>query len=160
MTTRNRRTQAQMLEHFEAEAQRMRDAIAGKPDTTTENGILKSLKARLRKTNTEMRSASAIVNGILSKDGTTVLRGPIMDKITATEARLRSQIETRNNAEEFLAKVAFSIETLETTIASAEQGDEVTFPTDLVPLPSDQDRTPDEHEVAFITKDNEEGEGS
>jgi len=147
--TRNRRTQAQMLAHYEAEAQRVRDAMAGKPDTTTENGILKSLRRRLRKTQTELRAANLTINGQTNSDGG-VMRKSIDDTIKATEARLKSQIETRDRANEFQARLPMDVEQLEALIASAEQGDTVEFPTTLTPLSDDQNKTTEQHEASAV----------
>jgi hypothetical protein len=156
---RNRRTRQEMLAHYEAEAQRLRDAIAGKPDTSSENAILKSLKARLRKTNTELRAARVTLHGQASKDGSSMLRAPIDEKIEATEKRLASQIETRNRAQEFEATLPHDVQRLEALIESAEQGDDVEFPTDLTRLSSDQDKTDEQHEAsAVVSQEDEQAE--
>ena len=156
---RNRRTREEMLAHYEAEAARIRAAMEGKPDTSTESGLLKSLRARLRKTNTELRAARVTLHGQASKDGSTMLRGPIDEKIEATQKRLASQIETRDRAAEFEAKLPHDIARLEAALAAAEQGDDVEFPDDLTPLSNDQDRTDEEHEASFVvSKEDEDAE--
>lgn len=147
--TRNRRTQTQMLAHFEAEAERLRNAIAGKPDTASESGVLKSLKRRLRKTQTELRAANLTINGQTNTEGG-VMRKPIADTIEATKARVASQIETRDRANEFQARLPMDVERLEALIASAEQGDTVEFPSDLTRLSDDQDKTTEQHEASAV----------
>jgi len=153
--TRNRRTDAQMLAHFKAEQARLEAKMAGKPDTTSENGIIKSLKARLRKTQTELRAATIVVNGQNSSDGG-VMRKPIADTIAATRARLASQLETQKRAEEFVVQAPFSIEVLEATLAAADQGEEVTFPEDLVKLADEQNKTDEQHEAAAVVSQQDE----
>jgi len=147
--TRNRRTDAQMLAHFKAEQARLEAKMAGKPDTTSENGIIKSLKRRLRKTQTELRAANLTINGQTNSDGG-VMRKPIADTILATQARMESQIETRDRANEFQARLPMDVERLEALIASAEQGDTVEFPNDLTKLSDDQDKTTEQHEASAV----------
>lgn len=154
-TTRNRRTDAQMLAHYKAEQERIEAKMAGKPDTTSENGIMKSLKARLRKTQTELRAATIVINGQNSSDGG-VMRKPIADTIKATRARLASQIETKERAELFMAQAPFSVEVLQATLASADQGDDVTFPEDLVKLADEQGKTDEQHEAAAVVSQQDE----
>tara|TARA_R110002096_G_scaffold160724_2_gene327013 strand:- start:6 stop:494 length:489 start_codon:yes stop_codon:yes gene_type:complete len=138
-----------MLAHFEAEAERLRNAIAGKPDTASESGVLKSLKRRLRKTQTELRAANLTINGQTNTEGG-VMRKPIADTIEATKARVASQIETRDRANEFQARLPMDVERLEALIASAEQGDTVEFPSDLTRLSDDQDKTTEQHEASAV----------
>lgn len=156
---RNRRTREEMLAYYKAQQERLEAAIEGKPDTSTENGILKSLKARLRKTNTELRAARVTLHGQASKDGSSMLRAPISEKIEHTEKRLASQIETRDRAAEFEANLPHDVERLEALIAAAEQGDDVEFPNDLTRLSSDQDKTDEQHEAnAVVTQQDEQAE--
>ena len=153
--TRNRKTREQKLEEYKQHVARLEAAIAGKPDTTSENGIIKSLKSRLRKTQTELRAATIVINGQNSADGG-VMRKPIADTIEATRMRLASQIETKERAELFMAQAPFSIEVLEATLASADQGDDVAFPTDLVRLTDEQGKTDEQHEAAAVVSQQDE----
>tara|TARA_S200002703_G_scaffold129359_1_gene116383 strand:- start:1581 stop:2132 length:552 start_codon:yes stop_codon:yes gene_type:complete len=156
---RKRSTMAEMEVKLVAKLEALRARMEGKPDTTSENAILKSLKARLRKTNTELRAARVTLHGQPSKDGSSMLRAPIADKIAATEARLASQIETRDRAQEFEATLPHDVQRLEALIESAEQGDDVEFPNDLTRLSSEQDKTDEQHEAsAVITQQDEQAE--
>ncbi len=147
--TRNRKTQVEMLAERKRQVEVLEAKIAGNFQDESENAVLKSLRKRLRKTNTALSAADITMNG----KGP---RKPIADKIAGTEARLASQIETMENAEVYLAKLPFDVENLEALIASAEQGDDVEFPSDLHRLQGDEDRTEEEHEAAFLAKEAEE----
>jgi len=153
---RNRRTDAEMLEHFKKEQARLEAKMAGKIDTSTESGKLKAIKRRLRKTTTELKAARFTLEGSQpGPDGKGMVRSSIDDKIKQTQARLASQIETRDRATAFAAKLPFDIERLEALLAAAEQGDDVDMPDDLTPLSDESKRTDEEHEAAFATKDDE-----
>lgn len=155
---RNRRTREEMLAHYQAQIERLEAAMDGKPDTSSENGILKSLRARLRKTNTELRSANVTLNGVTHEDGVGYVRSPIDQKIEQTEKRLQSQRETKARAEAFAAALPFDIKRLEALIAAAEQGEEIEFPNDLTRLSKDEERTDEEHEAAYIADDGDSDE--
>jgi len=155
---RNRRTREEMLAHYQAQIARIEAAMEGGPDTTSEAGVLKSLRKRLRKTNTELRSARITLNGVSREDGNGYVRSPIDEKIAQTEARLASQNETKARAEEFSARLPFDIERIEALIAAAEQGEDVEFPNDLTPLANEQERTEEEHEAAFVANEEQDRE--
>lgn len=144
--TRSRKTRQEMLAYRLEQVEKLKAQIEGSYQDDSENAVLKSLRKRLRKTNTALNAAGITING-------KGVRAPIADKIAGTRARLASQIETMENAEEYLARLPFDVDTLEALIASAEQGDEVEFPSDLTRLQGDEDRTDEEHEAAFIANE-------
>jgi hypothetical protein len=149
---RNRRTRAQMIADMEAKLEHYKALEDGKVDTSTENGVLKALRNRLRKTKTALRSASITLDGADS-------RSSIADKIAQTEKRLASQRETQQTAEEQRAALPFDITRLEALVEAAEAGEEVEFPNDLYRLPGVNDpRTDEEREADFIAKGEENGE--
>ncbi len=166
MTTRNRRSRIEMRAHFLAEIERLDASIAGKPDTASESGKLKSLKSMLKKRETALRAATITVNGIAANPELKVSpRASIGDKIATTEARLASQKQTLATANEQIAQLPFGITRLEALVASAAQGDDVEMPTDLYPLPGEGEteevaKTDEEHEAAFIAKSETEEEGA
>ncbi|MCI0557185.1 MAG: hypothetical protein MN733_01730 [Nitrososphaera sp.] len=149
---RNRRSAAEMAEFYRQQAERCQAIAEGRAVDDTEHGVLKALKARLRKTKTEFRSAQITLNGVAREDGHGWTRAPIADKILGTIARLESQRETKRRAEEFIAALPFDVERLEALVAAAEQGEDVEMPGDLVPLSDGQDRSDEEHESAYIAQ--------
>ncbi len=154
---RNRRTREEMLAHYEAEAQRVRDQIAGSYKDDSENAVLKQLKNRLKKTNTLQRTMRVVLDGVHGSEGKGWSKSPIAEKIEATEKRLASQIETRDRAEVYTAKLPFDIERLQALVEAAEAGEDVEMPSDLTPFPDEQNRTDEEHEAAFIASEEAEG---
>lgn len=144
--TRNRKTREEMLAFRLAQAEKLRAQIEGSYQDESENAVLKSLKARLRKTNTELRAARITIDG-------TDVRSSIADKILKTRERLASQIETMEHAEAFVASLPFDVERLEALVAACETGEEVEFPSDLTRLSSDQNRTDEEHEATYIANE-------
>lgn len=152
---RNRRTAEEMLAHYEAQAERLRLKMAGEYVPSGEDALLKKLKRRLRKTNTELKSARFTIYGVAREDGKGWSRAPIADKIEGTKARLASQIETLERAQAFEASLPFDIERLEALIQAYEAGEDVDFPTDLTPLSDAQNRTDEEHETAMIASDED-----
>ena len=155
---RNRKTRKEMIELRRQQLEALIAAEEGRADVSTESGILKSLKNRLRKTNTELRAARVTLHGQASKDGASMIRGSIDDKIEATRKRLESQIETRDRASAFEATLPHDVERLEALIASAEQGDDVEFPNDLTRLASDQDKTDEQHEANAVVTQQDDNE--
>lgn len=152
---RNRRTREEMLAHYQAQIERLEAAMAGAPDTSTESGVLKSLKRALRKRETALRAANVTLNGVKAEDGKGYVRSPIADKIAQTEARLESQRRTAAEAEEQRAALPFDIDRLSALVEAAENGETVEFPDDLTPLPGEENRTDEQHEAAFIAKGEE-----
>lgn len=152
---RNRRTREEMLAHYQAQIDRLNAAMEGGPDTSTEAGILKSLRNRLRKTQTALRAASITLNGDRKADGTGWVRPPIEEKIQKTERRLADQRETQARAASFVLDLPSDVTRLEALIAAGEQGEEIEYPKDLTPLTKDEERTDEEHEAAFIAKSEE-----
>lgn len=147
---RNRRTREEMLAHYQAQIARLEAAMTGAPDTSSEAGVLKSLRARLRKTETALRAAQITLNGVRAEDGKGYVRSPIADKIEQTKLRLAAQERTKAEAEEQTAALPFDIERLSALVAAGEQGEEVEFPEDLTPLPGEENRTDEQHEASFI----------
>ncbi len=156
--TRNRRTREEMLAHYEAEAERVRQQIAGSYKDESENAVLKQLAKRLRKTETELRAATITVNGVAGSEGKGWSKSPIDEKIATTEARLATQVETKARAEAFQASLPFDIERLQALVNAAKEGEDVEMPSDLTPLADEQERTDEEHEAAFIASEENEGE--
>lgn len=152
---RNRRTREEMLAHYQAQIARLEAAIEGGPDTSSEAGVLKSLRNRLRKTKTALKSAQITLNGDRKADGTGWVRPPIEEKIAKTEKRLADQRATQARAASFALDLPGDIERLEALIAAAEQGDDVEYPKGLTPLSKDEEKTDEEHEADFIAKDSE-----
>lgn len=152
-TKRNRRTQEEMLAHYQAQVEKIQAKIDGSYSDENENDVLKALKKRLRKVNTAHRSASLVVNGVQAEDGKGWTRAPQAVKIDKTVARLEDQRETLYRAEALIAALPFDVEKLEAAIAATEIGDIVEFPEDLTPL--ETPKTDEEHEAAFIaTEEN------
>ncbi len=149
--TRNRKTREEMLAFRVAQVEKLQAQIEGSYRDENENDVLKGLKKRLRRTNTELRSAQITLDG-------TEVRSTIAAKIRRTERHLASQIETQARAEASVAALPFDIERLKALVAAAEAGEDVEFPADLTRLAGDEDRTDEEHEAAFIA--SEEGEES
>ena len=149
---RNRRTKAEMAEFYaQKAAQLQHELYFCKAAATTETGILKALRNRLRKTQTELKAARYTLNGsVPGPDGKGMVRSSIAEKIALTEKRLASQIETRDRAEEAQARFPMDIERLEALIELAQAGEEVEFPIDLTPLSNEQEMTDEQHEAAFI----------
>lgn len=157
---RNRRTAAEMAEHYRAMAARCEAIAEGKGSDNPSQGIVKRLKARLRKTNTELRAAQITINGVATEDRKGFVRSPIADKIAGTIKRLESQRETQARAEEFTASLPFDVERLTALVAAAEQGEDVEFPTDLVRLSNEEEKTDEQHEAAHIAGEEDTAEGS
>lgn len=152
-TKRNRRSREEMLAHYQAEVEKIQAKIDGSYSDEGENDLLKALKKRLRKTETALRSAGLVVNGVQKEDGKGWTRAPQSVKIDKTVVRLADQRETLDRAEALLAKLPFDMETLEALIAASNIGEIVEFPTDLTPL--EAPKTDEEHEAAFIaTEEN------
>lgn len=149
---RNRRTRAEMLEAAIAKVAKLEAQIEGSYKDEDENDVLKALKRKLRKTSTALRAARVTLNGLSNSEGK-IARKPISETILRTRDRLESQIETQERAEVMVAKLPFDVERLESLIAQTEIGDIVEFPTDLTLLGDEQERTDEEHETAFIAKE-------
>ncbi len=150
-TKRNRRSQAEMLAHYQAEVEKLQAKIDGSYQDENESNILKALKRRLRKTETAFRSAGLVVNGVQKDDGKGWTRAPQAVKIAKTEARLADQNETLDRAETLMAKLPFDVEVLTAAIKASEIGDIVEFPEGLTPL--EAPKTDEEHEAAFIASE-------
>lgn len=148
---RNRRTKAEMAEHYRKLAEQYEAELDGKVDTSTTNGVLKALRRALRKRETELRSAVITLDG---SEG----RSSIDDKIAHTLRRLESQEQTKANAERMRAALPFDIERLSALVEAAEAGEEVEMPSDLTRLPGEESRTDEEHEAAFIAKGENDGD--
>jgi len=148
MTKRNRKTREEMLAHRLAQVEKLQAQIEGSYQDESENAVLKSLKKRLRRTNTVLKAADITING-------SGVRSSIADKILGTRKRLDSQIQTAENAEQFMASLPFDVERLEALIAASETGEDVEMPSDLTRLDDAEDRTDEEHEAAFIAREEE-----
>jgi hypothetical protein len=148
-----RKTREEMLAFRLAQVEKLQAQIAGTHQDDSESGILKQLKKRLRATLTALKGAGYTLNGVVREDGKGYSRSPIDEKISKTEDRLASQVETKDRAEVMIAKLPFDVETLEASIAAAELGDEVMFPEGLTPL--GKPSTDEEHETSFIAKEEE-----
>lgn len=152
MTKRNRKTREEMLAFRLAQVAKLEAQIEGNYQDEGENAILKTLKKRLRKTETELRSANVTLNGVAGSEGKGWSRSPISEKIEGTKVRLASQIETMDRADFFAAKLPFDVERLQALIEAAEAGEDIEFPDDLTPLANEQERTDEEHEAVHIAK--------
>lgn len=141
-----------MLEAALAKVAKLEAQIEGSYKDEDENDILKALKRRLRKTSTALRAARVTLNG-LSNDEGKIARKPISETIERTKVRLASQIETQDRAETMSAALPFDVELLEALIAKTEIGEIVEYPENLTPLGNEQERTDEEHETAFIAKE-------
>ena len=146
-----------MLEDALAKVEKLQAQIEGSYKDEDENDILKALSKRLRKTKTALRAARVTLKG-LSNDEGKIARKPISETIERTRVRLASQIETQDRAEVMSTKLPFDVERLEALIAQTEIGDLVEFPSDLTPLGNEQERTDEEHESAFIAKEEMAGD--
>ena len=63
-TKRNRRTQEEMLAHYKAKADALAAKIEGRGGDDAGSDLVANLKRRLRKTETALRSAQIMVNGV------------------------------------------------------------------------------------------------
>lgn len=154
---RNRRTQEEMLAHYQAEVDKLQAKIEGRYEDDGGTDMVKALKARLRKTATALRSAQIMVDGITKDDGKGWQRAPISEKIATTRARLDSQIEGREFATVQTTKLPFDVERLTLLVQAAEAGEDVEFPTDLNPLSRNETEKSDEQvEVEFIAAEEVE----
>lgn len=151
---RNRRTREQMLAHYMEKVNRLEDQIAGREVEDASGDLVKSLKKRLRKTETALRSAQIMVNGITKDDGKGWQRAPIAEKIATTEARLEQQRDAAVYANEQTAALPFDVDRLKLLIAAAELGEDVEFPNDLKPLSRNETSKSDEEtEADFIASE-------
>lgn len=144
--TRNRKTRQEMLAYRLAQVEKLQAQINNTYKDESENAVLKSLKARLRKTSTVLRAQRILLDG-------TEVRSSIADKIVHTRTRLEGQIQAQVNAEALIVSLPFDVETLEAAIAACETGDDVEFPANLTRLPGDvevAEMSDEEHEAAFI----------
>ena len=149
-TTRGKkRTTEEMQQHYLDMAQRCQDRIDGKEVEDLHGDILKSLKKRLRRTETALRSAQVLVNGITSDDGKGWTKAPQSEKIVKTRQRLAQQIDALERAEEFAAALPFDVNRLGDLIKAAELGETVEMPNDLRPLKR-ENSTDEEVEADFI----------
>lgn len=144
-----KRNPAEMKAHYLEMAQQCQDRIDGKEIEDRGGDIIKSLKGRLRKTETALRSAQVLVNGITSDDGKGWTKAPQSEKIVKTRARLAQQIDALERAEEFAAALPFDVNRLQDLVKAAELGEEVEMPTDLRPLKR-QTTSDEEVEADFI----------
>ena len=63
---------------------------------------------------------------------------------------MESHLETQERAEEKIDQLPLDRDRLIALIEVAKNGEDVEFPTDLYKFGTDQDRTEEEHEAAFI----------
>ena len=151
---RNRRTREEMLAHYMEKVQRLEDQIAGREVEDASGDLVKSLKKRLRKTETALRSAQIMVNGVTKDDGKGWQRAPIAEKIATTRARLAQQIEASEYADEQTASLPFDVDRLKLLISAAELGEDVEFPNDHKPLSRNETKKSDEEvEADFIASE-------
>jgi hypothetical protein len=144
-----------MLAHYAEKVQRLQDQIAGRDVEDASGDLVKSLKKRLRKTETALRSAQIMVNGITKDDGKGWQRAPIAEKIATTESRLEQQREAAVYANEQTAELPFDVDRLKLLISAAELGEDVEFPTDLKPLSRKEGvvKSDEETEADFIASE-------
>lgn len=148
--TRNRRTQEEMLAHYQAQVDKLTAKIEGRYEDDGANDMVKALKKRLRKAETALRSAQITLNGVTKEDGNGWVRAPISEKIEGTEKRLNSQIEAKGFAEHMTASLPFDIDRLTALVAAAELGEDVEFPNDLVNLTVSKPGGDEQVEADFI----------
>lgn len=154
---RKRRTREEMIAATRAKLAKLEAQADGSYDAG-DKPILSRLRARLRKTNTELSAARIAVDGVAKPDGSGWSRRPIDEMIENTERRLNQQRATRDRSNLLVAELPNDIARLETLIELAESGDEnVEFPTDLTRLGSESDRTDEQHEAHAILS-NENGD--
>ena len=151
---RNRKTREEMLAVRLAQVAKLQAQIEGSYENEHENDVLKALKNRLRKTETALRAASVILNGITKEDGKGWQRAPQQEKIEATQRRLGDQLMAMKRAELVSATLPFDVEILTASIGAVEAGDtDVEFPTDLHSLKGDEPKTDEEVEADFIASE-------
>jgi hypothetical protein len=155
--TRNRRTRKEMIELRRQQLEKLLAEEEGRIPSS-ESGVLKALRNRLRKTKTALKAARMTLEGVRQENGDGWHRPPIDEKIEHTKQRLASQIETRDRAEEHRAALPGDVERLEALVEAATAGQDVEFPKDLTPLTPDEERTDEEHETAFLAKASDESE--
>lgn len=150
-TRAKKRNPHEMKAYYEMKAAECQDRIDGKEIEDRGGDVLKALKARLRKTETALRSAQVLVNGITSDDGKGWQKAPQSEKIVKTRARLAQQIDALERAEEFAAQLPFNVTRLTDLIKAAELGEDVEMPTNLFPLKRQTEKVSDEEiEADFI----------
>ena len=159
-TRAKRRTPEELAAHYAklAEEYQAKAEAKARGEKVQGNSLVSKLKARLRKTETALRTASITLNGVPADGGKGWSRQPIDEKIARTQERLDSQIETQRRAEFFQAKLPFDVKRLNALIKAIEEGEDVNeFPSGLTPLNRDE-KTDEEHEAAHIA--SMEGEGA
>lgn len=151
---RNRKTRDEMLAFRLAQVAKLEAQIEGSYQDDHENDTLKSLKNRLRKTQTALRAAGVILNGIVKEDGKGWQRAPQAEKIEGTRKRLADQEKALQRAELVSATLPFDVDILNVSITAIEAGDtEVEFPTGLHSLNGAEPKTDEEVEADFIAKE-------
>lgn len=155
---RNRRTQEEMLAHYKAKADALQAKIEGRGGDEAGSDLVANLKRRLRKTETALRSAQIMLNGVVKEDGKGWQRAPIDEKIEMTRTRLQTQIDARDRADSMATTLPFDVNRLKLLIEAANVGEDVEFPNDLTPLraPGATVKSDEEVESDFIA--NEEAE--
>jgi hypothetical protein len=146
-----KRTTEEMQAYYLEMAQRCQDKIDGKEVEDLHGDVIKSLKKRLKKTETALRSAQITVNGVPSSDGKGWQRAPQSEKILKTRERLAQQIDALARAEEFAATLPFDVDRLRLLIRAAEAGETVEMPNNLHSLKRNTETASDEEiEADFI----------
>lgn len=148
---RNRRTQEEMLAHYQAEVAKLEAKIEGRYEDDGGTDMVKALKARLRKTTTALRAAQIMINGVVKEDGKGWQRAPISEKIATTRTRLEQQEEGENFATVQIIKLPDDVRRLALLLEAATAGEDVEFPENLTPLTvRDAERSDEQIEADFI----------
>lgn len=157
-TRQKRRTDEEMLAHFEAEKQRILDRMQAKAEgrpVTEGSGLSSRLKRAKRTRETALHRAQVAVNGKAATAKSPALP-TIEEKIERAQKRLDDLIETQNRALEQIAELPKDIERLELLIEAEAAGDDVEFPKGLYRLPGEGEQTEGEAEtVASIDQEND-----
>lgn len=151
---RNRRTQEEMLAHYQAEVAKLEAKIEGRYEDDGGTDMVKALKARLRKTTTALRAAQIMINGVVKADGKGWQRAPISEKIAGTRTRLMQQEDGENFATVQIIKLPDDVSRLTLLLEAATAGEDVEFPENLTPLSmKDTERSDDQIEADFIASE-------
>jgi len=157
MTDRKaRRTRAQMIEEMEAKLAAYKAKEDGTYTSDSETLIGKRLKGGLKRRRTLLHRAQVLIAGRAATEKSPPMNG-IDDKIERAEARLEDLIESRERANEQVARLPGDIEAIAKAIEVDEQGLETAeFPSDLLALPGEGEQTNAEAETVHATNDDDE----
>lgn len=155
---RTRRTIEERIAATQAEMARLqaiKDGTYVRGEATSGNPVLTQVKKALRVRKTALHNAQIITDGRAATEKSP-RQSTLAEKIENAEKRLNNLRETKKRSDQIIADTPFDIERLEALIELAESGEDITFPDNLTPLPSESEKTDTEHEVTALTANDPE----